>query len=86
MPRLGHAPDRLVQHGRFFPGEQNLAVFFLNLLDGRLPAKQFGAPFLDFLNQRVEGLLCFGELRLLWWQGNQQAGGVALDHGDALEN
>ena len=86
MPRLGHAPDRLVQHGRFFPEEQNLAVFFLNLLDGRLPAKQFGAPFLDFLNQRVECLLCFGELRLLWWQGNQQADGVALGHCDVLEN
>ena len=60
--------------------------YFLNLLDGRLPAKQFGAPFLDFLNQRVEGLLCFGELRLLWWQGNQQADGVALGHCDVLEN
>ena len=60
--------------------------YFLNLLDGRLPAKRFGAPFLDFLNQRVECLLCFGELRLLWWQGNQQADGVALGHCDVLEN
>ena len=70
----------------FFQGSKILQYFSLNLLEGRLPAKQFGAPFLDFLNQRVEGLLYFGELRLLWWQGNQQAGGVALDHGDALEN